>query len=186
MPERGRTRLAMALQNRRGARWVVAPAILLATLSQGCFSTQVHRASRTSNRRVPVTVRVHSDPPGAQVTDLVTGERLGVTPIEHEALVLEFEAWSVINDPEAEGELLGGDGRDRPDDESGTYAVLSPPGGSELERGAARGLTLRYRLELAGYEPTVLTHTIPPETLPALERSPVLVLEAELVPRAPR
>jgi hypothetical protein len=112
------------------------------------------------------------------VTDLVSGTRIGTTPLEHEALVLRFEEWLVLNQPERRKQLLETGARD------GEAALAVAPGSGEdgAERRADSEIELRYRLDKPGYLPLVLTYRVEAADLPRLQREPLVVLRGRLEP----
>jgi len=147
-------------------------------LTAGCLSTHVEGSALRRQSEIPVRVRILSEPPGARVTDLSTGTELGTTPLEHEALVLRFEEWMVMNQPERRRRLL------EAEVPAGEAALVIAPDPTEggLQRRATSEIELRYRLEMPGRLPLVLIYRVEADDLPRLQREPLIVLEGRLEP----
>lgn len=158
----------------------MAAAALLAALlaTAGCLSTHVEGSALSRQSEVPIRVRILSEPEGALVTDLTDGTQLGVTPLEHDALVLRFEEWLVMNQPETRRRLL------EAEVPGGEAALVVTPGSAE-ERVRRRGdsaVELRYRLEMPDRLPLVLTYQVQAADLPRLQREPLIILKGRLEP----
>lgn len=151
--------------------------LALASLT-ACFSISIGGSALTERREIPVRVQIRSEPPGARVTDIVTGEDLGTTPLDFEAFVLRFEAYELLNQS-AERERL----MELPADSGeAAYVVSSERGSPRLMESASSPLVLRYRLEKEGYLPLDLTREVRPAELPHLEKEPRILLDGRLAP----
>jgi hypothetical protein len=164
----------------RRALLLLGLASALALTGSGCVNLKIRLSGQSEpmlvgREEVALVVRIHSEPRGALVKDPVSGESLGVTPLEHRPFSIVFEEWAVGETSEALSKI------ERPGRDELSH-IVTRGGAREEPAPDEMPFVIRYRLELEGYRPAILEHTLVPEHLPRLLKDPLLEFRAELEP----